>query len=118
MSRDPGLAEPVRDLARNALGHASRIDEDQRRAVGFDQLGKPVIDLVPDLRRHHGFERRGRHFELKVARTVVSTVHDQRALAVRAGADQEMCDLLDRLLRGGESYPLQPPAAKSRQPFE
>ena len=66
----------------------------------FDKLSQPVIDLVPDLGRHHRFERGGRYFELKVARTVMAAIDDQRPLAVRAGANQEIRHLLDRLLRG------------------
>ena len=53
--------------ARHALGHAARVDEHQRGAVRLDQLGEPVVDLLPDLGRHHRFERRGRHFEREIA---------------------------------------------------
>jgi len=76
MRGDPRLTKPVGQLARDALGHAPCVDEYQRGAVGFDQLGEPVIDLIPDLRRHHGFERGRRHFELQIARTIMSGVDD------------------------------------------
>ena len=48
----------------------------------LDQLGEPVIDLLPDLARHHRFERRGRHFEGEVARPAVAGVDDR---AIGAG---------------------------------
>ncbi len=51
--------------ARDALGHAPRVDEDQRRAVRLDQLGEPIVDLLPDLVRHHRFERRARELRAR-----------------------------------------------------
>ena len=58
-------AEALGELAGHALDHPARVDKDQRRAMRRDQLGQPVIDLLPDLARHHRFERRGGHFELQ-----------------------------------------------------
>ena len=52
------LAQALGQLTRRPLGHAARVDEDQGRAMRLDQLGQPVIDLLPDLARHHRFERR------------------------------------------------------------
>ena len=106
------LAEPVRKLARDALGHTPCVDENQRGAVLLDKRRQPVIDLVPDFCRHHRFERGGRHFELKIARAEMAAIHDQWPLPVRAGAHQEIRHLLDRLLRGREPDPLQLAAAK------
>ena len=79
----------------DALGHAARVDEDQRGAVRRDQLGQPVVDLLPDLARHHRFERRRRHLEGEVARAAVAGVDDRAGgarRAVGAGADQEARD--------------------------
>ena len=106
------LAEPVRKLARDAFGHASCVDKDERGAVFLNELRQSVIDLAPDLGRHHCFERGGWHVELKVARAEMPAVDDQRPRTVRARADQELCHLLDRLLRGREPDPLQLAAAK------
>ena len=68
MRRDLVGAEPLRQRAGGALGHAAGVDEDQRRAVRLDQLGDAVVDLLPDLARHDRFERRGRQFEREIAR--------------------------------------------------
>ncbi len=57
MRGHPLGAEPFRELARHPLGEAAGIDEDQRRAVRLDQLGQPVVNLLPDFARHHRFER-------------------------------------------------------------
>jgi hypothetical protein len=51
--RDVLLAEPLGQVARHALGGAALVDEDQRGAVLVDQLGEPVVQLVPHLGRHH-----------------------------------------------------------------
>ena len=47
MRGDRRLAQAIRQLARHALGHASRVDEHQRGAVRLDQLHQLVIDLLP-----------------------------------------------------------------------
>jgi hypothetical protein len=57
MRGDPLGAQPFRQLPRHPLGEAAGIDEDQRRAVRLDQLGQPVVNLLPDFARHHRFER-------------------------------------------------------------
>ncbi len=50
---DRFLAEPLAEMARGALGHAPRVDEDQRRPVQQDQLGDAAVDLLPLVVRHH-----------------------------------------------------------------
>ena len=52
------LAEPVRQLPGDTLGQPACVDEDQRRAMRVGEFHQAIIDLVPDLARHHGFERR------------------------------------------------------------
>ena len=47
---------------------------------------------------------------------MIATVRGRRAL--RAGADQEPRDRLDRLLRRGQADPLQPVAAQRREPLQ
>ena len=96
MRGDGRFAEPVGQVARDPLGEPARIDEDQRRAMLFDQLGEPVVDLAPDFLRHHRLERRIGHLERDVALARVAVI-DDRAFAPRA--DQILADLLDRLLR-------------------
>ncbi len=88
---------PLGQLAGHPLGQPAGVDEDQRRAVRADQLGEAVVDLPPDLARHHRFERRGRHLERQIAGAAVAGV-DDRALAA-FGADQKSRHGLDRLLR-------------------
>jgi hypothetical protein len=51
MRRHRALAELFRSDAVHALGHAPRVDEDQRRAMLFDQFGKARVDLLPDFAR-------------------------------------------------------------------
>ena len=58
MGGDRVLAEPLRQLAGDALRHASRIDEHQRGAVLFDEPRQAIVDLLPDVARHHRLERR------------------------------------------------------------
>ena len=58
MRRDRVLAEPLAQMPRHALGQPPRVDEHERRPVLADEGGEPVVVLLPDLVRHHGFERR------------------------------------------------------------
>ena len=62
---DGVVAEPVAEVARDALGHAARVDEDQRRAVLGDQLREAVVVLLPHLVRHHRLERRARDLDAR-----------------------------------------------------
>ena len=45
------LAEPLGQVARDPLGDAALVDEDQRGAMLADQLGEPVVHLAPHLGR-------------------------------------------------------------------
>ena len=101
MRGDVGLAQQLGQLARHPLGHAPRVDEDQRGAVLLDQLRQAAIDLLPDLGRHHRFERRVGNLEREIARARDGRSRRWRSrdASPRAGADQEARDLLDRLLR-------------------
>ena len=62
------LAQALEKLPGDALGHAPGVDEDQRGAVGLDEFGHAIVDLGPNLRRHHRFERRSGDFEGQIAR--------------------------------------------------
>ena len=108
-------AETVGELARGALGHAPRVDEDERGAMRLDELGEAGVDLLPDLARHHRLERRQRHLDLQIAGAAMAGVDDAasgRGSALGAGADEEMRHLLDRLLRCREADAEQRVAAK------
>ncbi len=92
------LAEPLREMARRALGEPARIHEHERRAVLTNQLGEPVVLLCPDLVRHDRLERRGRQLEREVAPADMALV-DHRALRA-LGAREERGQEIDRLRRG------------------
>ena len=62
MRRHGLVAEPVAQVTRQALGHPPRVHEDERRPVCGDQRRQPVVVLLPDLVRHHRFERRAAGF--------------------------------------------------------
>jgi hypothetical protein len=46
------LAQALGEVARQTFGQAARVDEDQRRAMLFDQRFQPVVDFLPDLVGH------------------------------------------------------------------
>ena len=85
MRGDVLVAEALRQMARGALGETPRVDEDQRRAVLAHELGEPVVDLLPDLARHHGFERRRRQLDREIALAHMAGV-DDRAVGPARGA--------------------------------
>ena len=93
MRGDRVLAEALAQVPRHALGQPPRVDEHQRRPVRAHEVGEAVVVLLPDLVRHHRFERGLRQLELQIDRAPVSFVHD-RAVAVRA--DEEARDGFDR----------------------
>ena len=114
------LAEALGQRAGHPLGHPARVDENQRGAMRFDQLAQPPIGLLPDLSRHHGFERRGWYLDCEIARALVTDVDDAalRTCSGRAGSDQEARHRLDRLLGGGEADAQQSIAAERGQTFQ
>ena len=67
MGGDGLFAEPVGQLARDAFGHAPRVDEHQRRAVLRDELGQAGVDFPPHVLRHHRLERRSRNLQAQIA---------------------------------------------------
>ena len=58
MRGDRVLAETLRQFAGDPLGHAARVDEDERRAMALDQLREAAVDLGPHFVGHHRLERR------------------------------------------------------------
>ena len=87
-----------------------RVDEDQRRPVGRDQRGQPIVVLVPDLVRHHRFERRARQLDAEIHRAAGGPRRRSRSgapIGRRRRCPREARDLLDRLLRGRQADALQ-----------
>src|SRR5262244_3349484 len=105
------LAEPVRQLAGDTLSQPARIHEDQRRAMRVGQLDQAVIDLIPDLARHHRFERRGRDLKRKIARAMMAGIDDLTARTSFC-AEQKAGYGLNRLLSGRKADALQSPVAQ------
>ena len=106
MTRDSGLAEPFGQIHRQALAEAPRVHEYERGTVLRDQLCNSSGNLFPHLRRHDGFERRGRNLELEVERANVTDVDDCRRRLIRA--HEELGDFFDRPLRRRETDALRP----------
>ena len=71
MRRHVLLPEQIRELARSALGHASRIDENERRSVFRNQIGHAPVDPIPDFCRHYRFEGRIGDLQCQIARATV-----------------------------------------------
>ena len=112
------LAQALGKLSGHPLCQPTGIDEDQRRAMALDQPGQLVIDLLPDLARHHGFERRVGKCEREVAFPAVAGVDDRAFVVRRVASDQETCDSFDRLLGGRQPHPLQAIATECGQALE
>src|SRR5262249_26981553 len=97
-----------------ALGHAPRIDEDKRRAMRLDEVRQAIVDLIPDLGGHYGFERRRRNLEGPVPRPAVSCI-DDRTSGGRGSiscASEEPRNGFNGFLRCGEANPLKPLASE------
>ena len=95
------LAEPLGQVAGDALGDATLVDEDERRAVLADQLGEPVVHLVPHLGGHHRGERRARHLDREIALAYVAGIDDRHRLV--ALPHQEACHVGERLHGGRQA---------------
>ncbi len=126
MRGDVLLADPFGQMSRHALGQPPRVDEHQRGAVLAGELGEPVVDLRPDLARHHRFQRRRRQLQREIPAPRVPGVDDgaRRSADGAGGAHggprtgQEARDLLDGLLRRRQSDPHQRPRDDRLQPLE
>jgi hypothetical protein len=108
----------LRQQAGDPLGHPARVDKDQDRARRLDQPSLTIVDLLPDVAGHDGFERRGRNFEGEIARTLMlSMLVQPPAGAVSERASRNARNGFDRLLGRREAHPaLPPPALLLRQP--
>src|SRR4029077_9233089 len=108
------LSKQVREVAYHTLGQPARVDENEGRSVFSDQIGQPLIELIPDLCGHHCFEGGIGHFQCQIAGATVSGIYDHGSIRTPAcGAYQKPRDFLDRLLRGREADALQTIAAEA-----
>ena len=89
-------------MARDPFRQAARVDEHQGGAMLLDQLRQALVVLLPDLVRHHGFERRPWKLEPEIHVASMPFVDDRARGASRGvnrgRADQETGDLLDGIL--------------------
>ncbi len=116
MCGDRFFAEPIAQVAREALRHPPGIHEDEGRAVLLNQRRQSVVVLLPDLVRHHRVEERLRYFDAEVELTLVSLVNDCAWIA--RGAHEKSRDGLDRLLGGRQTQAQQWTLRHVLQPFE
>ena len=76
MRSDVRVAQKFGQATRHPLRQAPRIHEDQRRAMLIDQGREAAMDLLPDLHRHHRFQRRVGQLDRKVTVTPMARVDD------------------------------------------
>ena len=120
MRGDMLLADPLGQMARDALGQPPRIDENQRGAVLADQVRQPIVDLRPHLARHHGARAAPAAASSARSRSRdVAAVDDGAvAQASRSVPTEKSGDLLDRLLRRRQPHAHQAAAGERLQALE
>ena len=91
------LAEPLGEGAGGPLHEAPGVGEDEGGAMLAGECGDAVVDLFPDLGRHHRFERRRRQLDGEVAPAVEAFV-DDRAGRFLPAPDEEARDERHRAL--------------------
>ncbi len=116
MRGDGVLSKPLAQVPRQPFRHAPRIDEYQRRPVRRDERRQPVVILVPDLVRHHRFERGAGDFDPEIHVAAMPGIDDRAGL--RGGADEIARDLVDRLLRCRQADAQQRLLRNTPQAFE
>ncbi len=109
------LAQPVAEVAGDALGQAPGVDEHQGGAVFARQGGQAVIDQAPDIGGHHCTQRHWRHLDGQVALPSMADIDDCAGAAV---ADQKLRHPLDRALRGRQADAPQRPVAQGLQALQ
>ncbi|HEX5517252.1 MAG TPA: hypothetical protein VFX32_06610 [Pseudolabrys sp.] len=122
MRADLALAQPFSQLVRYALDQATRIDEDQGRAVGLDLFDELVVNGRPDILANDRSKLLIRNFNTKIHVAAVADV-DDRAISctVRSymlRSDEKPRDFFDRLLRGAQADALQRAAGQGVETFE
>ncbi len=122
MAGDRLLPQLLGEAVRHALGHAARVDEQERAAVRADELDQLLVDLGPLLVGADGRQRGLWDLDLQVELARVARVDDAAVGLARfidaAGAHEEARDLLDRALRGREADALQRPPAERVQTLQ
>src|SRR5215831_18645710 len=85
------------------LGHPARVDENQSRSMRLNQFGKPMIDFLPNLSRHHRLKRRSRNIDRDIQFATMTDVNDVALRMTRlmhgASADEKTGHFFNRLLR-------------------
>ena len=95
------VAEACAQLVREPLGHAARVDEDQRGPVLLDQRGDAIEDVAHLLGRRDRLQLAlGGLPERQVEGALVAGVDDDRQRTV---THQQPADGLDRSLRGRQA---------------
>ena len=123
MRRHRIVAQALAQVAGQPLGEAPRVHEHERRPVFPDEAGEPLVILLPDLGRHHRFERGARQLDGQIERAAVAFVDDRaiaRAAAAfdRRAAGQECGDRFDRRLRRREADALERRCRDLLEPLE
>ena len=108
------LAEPLRELVRDAFHVPARVHEHQRGPVLADQLGHAFAGLLPLLLGSDRVQLVARHFELHIERTPRSALDDR----ARPSPGEEASDLLDGPLGRGEADPHASTPTERIQPLE
>ncbi len=98
------LPQPLGQCACEPLGQPARVDEHEGGAVLLDQAGEPLVDLSPDLARHHRFQRRFRHFDGQIAPAHVAGVDDD---AGRGACATRISVVFEQILRRAAAEPHQ-----------
>ncbi len=109
------LAEALAQVAGQALGQPSGVDEHQGGAMLAGQGGEAVVDQVPDIVGHYRTQRHRRHLDGQVARTGMADVDDGAGSLV---PNQELRYPLDGALRGRQSDAPQRSSAQGLQTLQ
>src|SRR6266850_1910938 len=84
------LAQPLAEMMRHPFRQSSRIDENKRSPVFFDEVSEPVIDLGPYLLWHYRFQWRARQFDRHIELAFVSGVNDDALRLIRRSRREEV----------------------------
>ena len=110
---DGVLAQPFAQLARGPFAQPPRVDEHQGRIVLAHEFREPVVQLRPDLQRHHGMQRRTGQFQRQVPIARGPCI-DNRAI-VLPRPEQEPGHAVHGTLRGRHADSPQRPACQHLQ---
>src|SRR6185369_9888658 len=98
------LADSLTKVTRDSFSEPACVHEDEGSVVLANQVSEPIVNLIPDLARHDGLQRRLRQFDGDVEFSCVATVDDGAVGNVVdvdiLSADEEARDFFNRSLRG------------------